>query len=65
MSTLVSLEDAIYSLGYWIGAAHAAAAGSNDATTEDKYGIAYGTNLVANMSVSSTSSYTGVKASEV
>jgi hypothetical protein len=60
MATLVSLNDAIYSLAYWIGAATEYANGATNEANLDQQGQAVATNVVTNAAAATVSGYVGI-----
>jgi hypothetical protein len=67
MATLVSLDDALYSLVYWYNVAHKVADGvaTTDTTDMNAWAQATATNFVTNAGLSTVSGYTGVKGSDL
>lgn len=64
MATLVSLNDAIYSLAYWMNVATKVADGipSTDATDLNRFASTTASNLVANESLATVTGYMGSQA---
>lgn len=67
MATLVSLNDAIYSLAYWMNVAHKVADGVATTDTDDMnaWAEATATNLTVNAASATVGTYTGVKGSDL